>query len=101
MSTLANSDDPDEMLHYAAFHQGLHCSLSQKRSSEKEIQFLFGNDLPVSPQYIQWTIPSILNQTRTPCKTLLDVYGISGRYRRKNSLVHKGLIIMETIFFLV
>ena len=23
--TLANSDDPDEMLHIAAFHQGLHC----------------------------------------------------------------------------
>ena len=23
--TLANSEDLDEMLHYAAFHQGLHC----------------------------------------------------------------------------
>ena len=23
--TLANSEDPDEMQHYAAFHQGLHC----------------------------------------------------------------------------
>ena len=22
---LANSTDPDEMLHYVAFHQGLHC----------------------------------------------------------------------------
>ena len=22
---LANSADPDEMLHYAAFHMGLHC----------------------------------------------------------------------------
>ena len=25
MSTLANSEDPDEMQHYAAFQQGLHC----------------------------------------------------------------------------
>ena len=24
-SILANSEDPDEMLHKAAFHQGLHC----------------------------------------------------------------------------
>ena len=23
--TLADSEDPDEMQHYAAFHQGLHC----------------------------------------------------------------------------
>ena len=27
MSTLANSEDPDEMLHHAAFHLGLHCLL--------------------------------------------------------------------------
>ena len=24
-STFANSEDPDEMQHNAAFHQGLHC----------------------------------------------------------------------------
>ena len=27
MGTLTNSEDPDEMLHNAAFHQGLHCFL--------------------------------------------------------------------------
>ena len=27
IGTLANSKDPDEMQHYAAFHQGLHCLL--------------------------------------------------------------------------
>ena len=27
MGTLANSDDPDEMQHNAAFHQNLHCLL--------------------------------------------------------------------------
>ena len=29
MGTLTNSEDPDEMLHFAAFHQGLHCLLRQ------------------------------------------------------------------------
>ena len=41
MSTLANSEDPDEMPHDAAFHQGLRCLLRQKRPSEKEIHFIF------------------------------------------------------------
>ena len=36
MDTLANSEDPDEMSHNAAFHQGLHCLLRQNQSSEKE-----------------------------------------------------------------
>ena len=27
MSTMTNSEDPDEMQHYAAFHQGVHCLL--------------------------------------------------------------------------
>ena len=39
MGTLANSDDPDEMPHNAAFHQGLHCLLRQNGSLEKEIYF--------------------------------------------------------------
>ena len=39
MCTLTNSEDPDDN---AAFHQGLHCLLRQKQSSEKEIQF-YGN----------------------------------------------------------
>ena len=40
MCTLANSEDPDEMPLHVAFHQGLHCLLSQKRSSEKVINFI-------------------------------------------------------------
>ena len=31
-----NSEDPDEMPHHVAFHQGLHCLLRQKRSSDKK-----------------------------------------------------------------
>ena len=37
MCSLAKSEDLDEMPHYAAFHQGLHCLLRQKLSSEKKI----------------------------------------------------------------
>ena len=29
-STFANSEDPDEMQHNAAFHQGLHCFVKVK-----------------------------------------------------------------------
>ena len=38
MGTMANSEDPDEKLHKAVFHWGLHYLLRQNRSSEKEIQ---------------------------------------------------------------
>ena len=37
MGTLANSKDPDEMQHNAAFHQGLHCLLRLKQPSGTEI----------------------------------------------------------------
>ena len=39
MGILTNSEDPDEMLHNVAFHQGLHCLLRQNQSSEKEIEY--------------------------------------------------------------
>ena len=38
MSTLQNSEEPAEMQHYAAFHQGLHCLLWLIQSSGTEIQ---------------------------------------------------------------
>ena len=37
-STLANNEDPDEMPHNAAFHQGLHCLLNHIQTLEKEMQ---------------------------------------------------------------
>ena len=40
MCSLANSLDPDEMPHNAAFHQGLCCLLQQKWSSKKEKKYL-------------------------------------------------------------
>ena len=39
MRTLTNSEHSDEMPLNAAFHQGLHCLLREKQSSDKEIQF--------------------------------------------------------------
>ena len=36
MGTLANSEDPDEMQHEAAFHQGLHCLLRVIQPSRTE-----------------------------------------------------------------
>ena len=39
MSTLANSEDLDEMAHNVIFHQGLPCLLRQKTFSENEIQY--------------------------------------------------------------
>ena len=44
MGTLANSEDPDEMQHNAAFHQGLHCLLRLKRSSEIKINLSWNHD---------------------------------------------------------
>ena len=40
MCTLANSEDPNEMQHYAAFHQSLHCLLkwaATLKASESEM----------------------------------------------------------------
>ena len=37
MGTFANSEDPDDMTHSVAFHQGLHCLARHDGSSEKEV----------------------------------------------------------------
>ena len=36
MHTLANSEDPEKMLHNAAFHQGLHYLQSSKNNLQKK-----------------------------------------------------------------
>ena len=36
MGTLTNSEDPDEMPHNAAFHQGLHCLLRPNNLQRKK-----------------------------------------------------------------
>ena len=41
MGAFANSEDPDEMSLFVAFHQSLRGLLRLNRSSEKEIQYVF------------------------------------------------------------
>ena len=38
---VANSEDLDEIPHYATFNQGLHGLQGQKQSSEEEINFIW------------------------------------------------------------
>ena len=43
MDTLANSEDPDEMTHNVAFHQGLiHCLILTKNDLQKKKSNLVG-----------------------------------------------------------
>ena len=41
MGTLANSEDPDEVQHNAAFHQGLHCLIRLNPLSGTEMDHNF------------------------------------------------------------
>ena len=43
MDTFINSEDPDEMAHYAAFHQGLYCLLGKKDQQTKKKKHFFRN----------------------------------------------------------
>ena len=45
MGIFTNSEDPEEMPHNAAFHQGLHCLYRQSRSSDIIILFSFNYSL--------------------------------------------------------
>ena len=61
MGHLANSEDPDEMQHHAAFHQGLHCLLRLKQPSGTEIHHNLENSI-VTPYSTQWEVPYLLFQ---------------------------------------
>ena len=50
--TLANSEDPDEMQHDAAFHPGLHCLLRLKQPSWTEIHHNLENSAYDPLKYI-------------------------------------------------
>ena len=39
MATFTNSEDPDEMMHNAAFHQGLHCLLNKIKIFRQKTMF--------------------------------------------------------------
>ena len=85
MSTLANSEDPDEMQHNAAFHQCLHCLSGLKRSTLKRIELHLNlESLTCNPLICS------MNHPRLTCQT-----------RWTNSLVYKGLMIGFCSFWFV
>ena len=59
MGTFENSEDPDEIPHKGAFHLGLHCSLKQNWSAEREIQY-FVEIITCDPSINKWTILTLL-----------------------------------------
>ena len=52
MGTLANSEDPGEMQHNAAFYQGLHCLFRLKHSSGTEMHHNLENSTCDPLRYI-------------------------------------------------
>ena len=59
--TLATVGDTDEMQHYAAFHQGLHCLLRLKQPSGTEIHHnVYYSTCSVVPRVRHCGIPAIL-----------------------------------------
>ena len=65
MGSFTYSEDPDEMPHNVAFHQGLYCLLRSYLQKSENYDTL---------RYVQWTMPGLLHQTR-----------------RKNPFVYKEL----------
>ena len=61
MDTLANREDPDEMQHNAAFHQGLHCLLRLKQSSETKIHHNLENSTYDTLMYIMGNLILIVS----------------------------------------
>ena len=75
------------MPHNAAFHQGLHCLLRQKQSSEKEIQFNL-EILTCDPQYMEWTIQSLLYQTKKKNPLWYEGLTASVKYLSENITIN-------------
>ena len=71
MPSSANSEDPDEMQHNAAFIRFYTVCLD-KSNFQRNTIFL---ETITSPRYIQWTLQGLLDQTS-----------------RENPLVYEGLI---------
>ena len=61
MGSLANSEDPDEMQHNAAFHQGLHCLLRLKQSSGRKIHYNLENSTCDPLKYTMGSLILILS----------------------------------------
>ena len=62
MDTFINSEDPDEMPHYAAFHQGLYCLLGTKDLQTKQTLLL--KTITGHPKVCTVAFPKFMHQTR-------------------------------------
>ena len=60
MDTFINSEDPDEMQHYAAFHQGLYCLLGKKDLQTKKKQTLLLKTLTWHPKVCTVAYPKFI-----------------------------------------
>ena len=83
MGNLANSEDPDEMQHNAAFHPGLHCLLKLKQplGTEKHhnlenstcdpLKYTMGSHIPIVSKFMGKSIRmQRVNYERSPSTIL-------------------------------
>ena len=93
MGTLANSEDPDEMPLNAAFHQDLHCSLRQNRSStcDPSIYKMNYPDFTVSNL---WKIPFVLKGLISPNTS----YNQPDQLQRLTRILKSGLLQVDSYY---
>ena len=65
MQTLENSEDPDEMPHNVAFHQGLHC-LPRKKQSREKYNFIWKLKLVYTSDFFIWAMANIEDPDEMP-----------------------------------
>ena len=63
--TSTNNEDPDDMPHYVAFYQGLHCFPRQIQSSKKEIQYILQIKTCTLNKDLARTLKKYANQRET------------------------------------
>ena len=93
MSSMASSEDPDEMPHKATFHQGLHCLLRQIDLQKKVIKmFLF--------LYNTCIYTCTMDHPDLIVSNLLETHRVGGnrkRYQQSTNVDQKSL---ETVFLI-
>ena len=60
---MANSEDPDEMPHKAAFHQVQHCLLRQNGSSEKDFLIITCNPSIYTMEHPDLTVSNCMENS--------------------------------------
>ena len=60
MHSLANSEDPDEMPHNGAFHQGLHCLLRHKHNLQGQKQIFYAEIITRDPSVYTMDHPKFI-----------------------------------------